>query len=149
MRYWQKLLVGWRNKNRTGLTVPFLIGSQINIMNQNSSIKDLLYEIAHGDLEIYLTYCPHINELILGIKEDGYGNFNGKFLKIHQEKDIYGKLYVSKIILNDTKESKIEEIIEILDNRYSNQIENSLFSKNQNNWTSFTEADIAFIRDNI
>ena len=73
MLYWHALLIEWRKLGRKGLSVPYILGSQMYLKNNTTrqSITDLIISITTNNLiKVYFTYCPEIDGLILCYKDD-------------------------------------------------------------------------------
>ena len=149
MEYWKKILKSQRARGKSGLTIPFIIGSQ-HFLKQKKykyDIPKLIFEIVEkGIFEITLTLCPDIHTLILEIKKPYkkvyYPKFNGN-----------EQINLSvAITLMDEFGDTIENIISKLAERFQDKINNGEFSaKNSQDqreaiWDSFCEIeDIPFI----
>lgn len=66
-KYWEVLLSGWRAAGRTGLRIPFIIGSQHFLPDDHhrQSINELHSDTADSSTEIFLKYCFDLDDLII------------------------------------------------------------------------------------
>lgn len=149
MKYWYKILKGWRDLNRRGLTIPYLIGSSthFNIDDKINSIEGLIYDILESDVNVYITHCTDINALIIGIKDERWGNFSGEYLTYNSNLSTF---YVSKIVKDSLTEFTPEALIIHLEDLYENEILHKRYSRIDNEkWDIFTENDKNFISKQI
>lgn len=141
--YWEILLVQWRRQGKDGLTIPFLIGSQNYFRDShNDGIRELLISMAYSNIETYLTYCPTIRDLILGIRDEKRGNFAGKFITHNGEET---NLFVSKMIDGNNLDVIIEDMID----RYQDAINSGNYSRNNRELGEYNSDDIAFIQNSF
>ena len=143
MKYWEILLVEWRKIDRNGFTIPYIIGSQ-QFLNHtsNQKIEDLIIDIIENSKnEIYITYCMTINDLILGVRDNSKKKINGYFPK-YNGKD-QNKFFVTSFVSN--LGSDIKEIIENLNNRYSERILKKEFSTNNRIFGDYNQNEKKFI----
>ena len=135
-RVWFELLYYWcYKKNKSGLTIPFLIGSEKYLDNNHITIKELLIEFIENK-NIYYTsieYCNVINEYVV---------------KLYLEEDLislinypkYGKLYIQDDIMENFID--VNDISNFFENRYSEYIQNEKYSKNNGEFVKFDTDDI-------
>src|SRR5690242_16394422 len=72
MEYWEILLIKQRERGKDGLTIPFLIGSQQFLKNNNEkqNIRDLIHDIAQSDsFETCIRHCMGTQTLIAEIRK--------------------------------------------------------------------------------
>lgn len=143
-KYWQVLLIEWRKRGRNGFTIPFIIGSQQyleDVLNFQDT-EELIVDIANNnDIDVYITYCQDINDLILGVRDESRKNIAGKFLKLSDGTD--SSLYLTKIA-NDLGET-IEEVVESLHDKYQCLIDAEEFSINNRERGPFSLTERNFI----
>ncbi|MBI1769526.1 MAG: hypothetical protein HYR67_14255 [Bacteroidetes bacterium] len=144
-RYWELLLKSWRADNKDGLTIPFIIGSQRFLPTKQSeqNIEELLVNIIAAEAsQVYISYCPTINEIIFGLRDQSKENIAGKFPTFNSS--FQEKLFLTEF-LNDLG-SDAEGVISKLTERYQPLIDDSKFSKNEGEWGDFSGNDIDFIK---
>lgn len=148
MKYWQQLLLSQRNKGKNGLTIPFIIGSQIFLnTDKKDNIEELILDIIkNSSFEITLRLCADIHTLILEKRNPNNVVYYPTFNNSEQS-----KFSVSKIFKDDFGNS-IEEIIKILTIQFQEIINKKTFSaqSSQNEriakWEYFSDSeDIPFI----
>ena len=140
---WLKLLENWSlEEKRTGLTLPFVTGFLNYNEKKVSSVSELFELILNSNEEtnVYLNYCDEfLGEYVLSIKENEKIHLietrNKTSIIFTQSCDILGKTYF--------------EILEKLNLRYNQNIENSEYSKNGNDWDYFNKKEIEFIEKNL
>lgn len=125
----------------TGLSIPFLVGAQeILIENFRPSIKDidvLLDEIFSFDLDdefIRIKWCSSTKCYVIGLCD--------------VDDVIDSAIYMNTIVAGDLLRKVGMEIADVkngLKELYSEQITERLYSRNNGEWTSFTDSDIKFI----
>ena len=153
MEYWKKILKSQRGRGKSGLTIPFIIGSQ-HFLKQKKyeyDISQLIFEIVEkGTFEVTLTLCPDIHTLILEIKKPYKNVYYPKFNGNEQT-----NLSVA-INLIDEFGDTIENIISKLVEKFQDKIINGKFSaKNSQDqreaiWGSFCEIeDYPFIIESL
>ncbi|MBG6188418.1 hypothetical protein [Flavobacterium sp. CAN_S2] len=130
MKYWQKLLTQWREKEkRDGFTIPYIIGSQKYLKNNeyNQNVEDLILDVANeNSTDIYIKYCASTGDLILGIRDETKTVIPGKFLKFENGKE-------SNLFLTDFSKNlgnSVEEVALELYDRYQKYIDSEQYSKN-------------------
>ena len=138
MNYWQTLLQTWREEGHDGLTIPFIVGSQKYFEPRSvQDIKQLLSAIAwEGEIDIYLTYCTTINDLILGLWTGDKQRIKGRFLE-------NSRLYLTNGVSDLGVD--INTVCKSLEDRYGHDIAASRFSKSERDRGDFSSQDIAFI----
>lgn len=142
-KYWQKLLIEWRNQGNDGLTIPYIIGSQQFLQtSSNQTINDLILDIVHNDqIQVYLTYCQTVNSLILGYRDESKKQIKGSF------PNCYGKpqsmFYLSSFLTDLGDE--VEIIIERLREKFQECIELRKYSINHREWGRYTQSEIDFM----
>jgi len=145
--YWYQLISHWVNvKKRTGLTIPFIIGAK-NFFESNSnlnSVTELLNEIVESEIEetIILNNCPHVGEYVLGICSVS-SFLSGTDFKNEETGNVTLIATTSTKILGEDFRS----ICRSLEKKYKNQINEGHFSKEDFDWTPFTENDIKMIEE--
>ena len=140
---WLKLLENWSlEEKRTGLTIPFIVGFLNYEQEKVSSVNELFELILNSNEEVnvYLNYCDEfLGEYVLSIKENKNVHLiekRGKTSIIFtQSCEILGKSYA--------------EIMEKISSKYNQYIENSKYSKIDNDWEYFNEKEIKFIEKNL
>ncbi len=144
MEYWEKILKSQRGRGKSGLTIPFIIGSQ-HFLKQKKyeyDIFQLIFEIVEkGTFEVTLTLCPDIHTLILEIKKP-YKNVY--YPKINGNEQTNLSVAINLI---DEFGDTIENIISKLVEKFQDKINNGEFSaKNSQDqreaiWGSFSEIE--------
>ncbi len=109
-----------------GLTLPFLVGLY---EHNEMTIEDLIEDFSDSKY-ISIQKCGNIDEFIFGIYID------------EGDSELYKKIE-GLICLDDSLNhiSTLSELIEFFEFTYSEEIENSLFSKNGEDWTDYTEEE--------
>lgn len=148
MTYWEKLLLSQKRIGKSGLTIPFIIGSQ-NYTNtvQKDNIEELLLDIVqNSNFEITLRICADIHTLILEKRNPKNLIYYPKF-----ENHTQSNFSVAKTLKESLGDS-VEEIIMELIIEFQDLIDNELFSaqpsqdKRIASWAKFSELeDIPFI----
>lgn len=130
MKYWQKLLTQWREKEkRDGFTIPYIIGSQkyLKYKEYNQNVEDLILDVANeNSTDIYIKYCASTGDLILGVRDETKIAIPGKFLKFENGKE-------SNLFLTDFSKNlgnSVEEVALELFDRYQKYIDSEQYSKN-------------------
>ncbi len=147
MKYWQKLLIKWRDKEkRDGFTIPYIIGSQ-KYLRENIEIQDaedLILDIAREDsTEIYIKYCVSTGDLILGIYDESKASIPGKYLLFKNGKE-------SNLFLTDFSKNlgnNVEEVASELYDRYQKYIDAEQYSKNGGQRGDYEIVESDFIKD--
>ena len=124
------------------MTLPFVTGFLNYNEKKVSSVSELFELILNSNEEtnVYLNYCDEfLGEYVLSIKENEKIHLietrNKTSIIFTQSCDILGKTYF--------------EILEKLNLRYNQNIENSEYSKNGNDWDYFNKKEIEFIEKNL
>ena len=137
--YIKKLIYSWCIRDdRYGLTLPNIIRAvRLNTLKTDYSIDSFFNELPEVDLDIKISSCPDLDELVFGTfkREDAPKNY-------YNEVNL---IYYSK---HDMKINSYEELISLFKNKYSEKIENGLYSKNyySKKWSDLTEEDIEFLK---
>lgn len=140
--YWKQLLMDWRKQGRDGLTIPYIIGSQKYLGYRHwHTIRELVEDIASNNkTEIYLTYCPTINDLILAIRDETKSRLRlNNVSYLNQD----SQLFISPFL--DGIDNNVESVIEFLTERYQIYIDEGGFSLNDGERTDFTADEVIFI----
>lgn len=143
-RYWYILLKEWRDQNKNGLTIPFLIGSQNFLPSKANfqNIHELIVDItSNTDIEVYITYCTDIDDLILGVRDESKTNIAGRFPFYRNKQQ--SRFFQTKITF-DLGEN-VEEIIHNLNDRYQRNIDNEKYSRNDRTNGDYSSKDTDFI----
>ncbi|HRG26533.1 MAG TPA: hypothetical protein PLJ00_01495 [Chitinophagales bacterium] len=145
MLYWQALLIEWRKLGRKGLSVPYVLGSQIYLKNTTArqSINDLLISItANNIIKVYITYCPDIDGLILCHQDDSASKLLGLYPKINGNEQ--NNLFVTNFLAKFQVDLSflISELLE----SHQEDISNGRFSRIDRAWQAFSIDEINFIR---
>ncbi|WP_127845486.1 hypothetical protein [Psychroflexus aestuariivivens] len=152
MTYWEILLTAQKKKGKSGLTIPFLIGSQLIIKNKADiqNIKDLILDIVeNSSFEVNLRYCINCKTLIL--EKRNIRNY--AFFQDYNNKP-QSNLSIAKFHKNDLGTS-IEDLIISLESKFNFPIKNKTFSSKPNpdgripEWEFFSNEDIKFISQEI
>lgn len=143
-KYWGKLLTKWREQKRDGFTIPYIIGSQKYLPNNQKihDIEELLIDIVNNEqTEIYISYCDAIGDIILGVRDEtkkellgSYPPFNGK-----SQSKFYLTTGVDYLGIN------IENIISSLKNKFQADINNGKFSLNNGIKGDYNPKEVEFI----
>lgn len=147
-KYWYTLLSYWVNiKERTGLTIPFIIGTEklINpdIVLDLNPVHKLLNEIRYSSMDsiIVLRYCENIREYILSIN-NSLNPIIGENIKNRQGITSIVTAYDTKVLGNN-----FSEISNSLELRYQNDILNNKFSRINFNFKEFSNDDKKMISE--
>jgi hypothetical protein len=140
---WLKLLENWSlEEKRTGLTIPFVVGFLNYNEKKIGSVNELFELILNSNEEthVYLNYCDEfLGEYVLSIKENEKIHLvetrNKTSIVFTQSCDVLGKTYI--------------EILEKLNSKYNQYIENSEYSKNGNDWGNFNKKEIEFVEKHL
>lgn len=146
-KYWEILLINWREKGRDGFSLPFLIGSQQYLANNtNQNIKELITDIIeNSNHEIYIAYCMNINDLVLGIRDVSKQKISGSFPKFKNKPQ--SKFFLTNF-LNDLGQNA-ESIIDKLTVRYERQINSKKYSINNHIISDYNVTEIEFIKSSL
>lgn len=154
MFFWQKLLEKWCKTN-TGLTIPYIIGSQ-KILNEDyelnaaNDITRIFNEILENTGTVfYLNHCPNLSEPVLGIKDEDFEDMIGEFLTTREGLKQEKLFICQSMFIHFPKKQKhtIEDVVEWLISKYSSQIENKQYSKNKRQWGDYLPEEITFIKN--
>lgn len=143
-KYWETLLIKWREKGKDGFTIPFLIGSQQYLSNnENQNIKELIIDIIENSKhEIYIAFCMNINDLILGIRDNSKQKIKGSFPKFRENPQ--SKFFLTDFL--DDLGQDVESIIDKLTIKYEKQIKNKQYSINNRKIGHYDVDEIEFIK---
>lgn len=143
-KYWDKLLTKWRAQKRDGFTIPYIIGSQKYLPDnqQIQDIEELLIDIVNNDqTEIYISYCDTIGDIILGVRDEtkkellgSYPSFKGKS---------QSKFYLTTGVNHLGK--NMENIISSLKDKFQADINDGKFSLNNGIKGDYSPKEIEFI----
>lgn len=145
-KYWEILLIKWRERGQDGLTIPFIIGSQKYLPTQHShqEIEGLIVDIATSNgTEIYVSYCMNIKEIILGVRDNSKKAIVGHFPPFEGQNQT--KLFLTSFVSdlgNDVK-----SVAWALKEHFQGHIDSANFSKRNGEWTDYSGKDSAFIKD--
>jgi hypothetical protein len=152
MKYWEILLIKQKERDKKGLTLPFLIGSQKYLPShyQTQNIRDLIIEMTNkNSFETCLRFCTSTQSFIFEIRNP---ENNVYFPKINQnEQNGLSVSLFDKINFGETIDVMIEKLEEI----FQKPIKDGKFSAESNvegrsaDWRSFTFEDIKFINDSF
>lgn len=143
--YWKQLLIDWRALKKDGLTIPFIIGSQkfITAPHSYQTIENLISSIAdNSDTEVYMTYCPIINEIILGLRDESKRNISGSFPSFRGGSQ--SKFFLTSFPLGLGND--IETISARLTEKFQPYIDSAYFSINDRQWGDFSFEEVRFIK---
>ena len=141
-KFWYKLLKE-KSKIGTGLTIPFLIGSQKILKFKNIiTIKELLSQMIDSENEIFIKYCFHAQEYICTINKNLAIGYYKNVTKHNNLTIIADNSFLVGV-------NEYEYIIETFELFYSKNIKEEKYSRIVNNeiekWNSFEEKEIIFI----
>lgn len=145
-KFWYKLLKE-KSKIGTGLTIPFLIGSQKILKFKNIiTIKELLSQMIDSENEIFIKYCFHAQEYICTINKNLAIGYYKNVTKHNNLTIIADNSFLVGV-------NEYEYIIETFELFYSKNIKEEKYSRIVNNeiekWNSFEEKEIIFINSSI
>lgn len=135
--YWYKLLYNWCIlRNRTGLTLPFIIGAQSCVKNSDISLEDIddfIEKVSANSYSysIIAKVCPDLKEAVLGLTERGNKYSTGIYIQ--------DNLYIATSLSEYAKSE--EELINYLKQKYWDRVSEGQFSKNNGNWDGFNAYD--------
>lgn len=139
-KFWYKLLYyKCFIENKTGLTLPFLIGSQNECkIEKPINIEQLLIEIRNSDKKIIIKYCHQIKEYILTIDKGLISGYVKNKLEFNNLTIIPDNSFLVGI-------EDFDHIINAFETFYSKNIKKELFSKiivdHNEVWIEFEEQD--------
>ena len=145
-KFWYKLLKE-KSKIGTGLTIPFLIGSQKILKFKNIiTIKELLSQMIDSENEIIIKYCFQAQEYICTINKNLAIGYYKSVTKHNNLTIIADNSFLVGV-------NEYEYIIETFELFYSKNIKEEKYSRIVNNeiekWNSFEEKEIIFINSSI
>lgn len=139
---WLKILENYCFvKNKTGVTLPFIVGSTV-FSNQfeEINISSLLYEIRNNEYnKVILKYCGTIKHFILSVSPD--------LLSGSQ----YNKKEFDNLIIIQTNGlsgvDDFEDIITVMNLDYAEKIKDKKFSIVHGNWEFYTPEEVEMIKE--
>ena len=144
-KYWYLLLNEWDRLQHEGLTITFLIGSQVYLPAHfpRQTINELLNDMAaNQESAIFIRTCMNLNDLIFGIKNEKRKTMPGSFLL-----DASGhptSLFVGQF--NHEIGKTVAEVTAYFEEKYQNYIDQAQYSKNEGERSYFTPQEAHFIR---
>ncbi len=153
MKYWEILLKEQRERGKSGLSIPFLIGSQRYLHFKGSkeqTISELIVDISQNtSFETCLRYCMGTQTLILEIRKTKNAVYFPKYYAVEQ-------LNLSVAVSFDNLGDSVEKITKELESRFQEPIDKELFSAEPNAdgrtvvWKEYTvDKDIPFIKNSF
>jgi hypothetical protein len=144
-KYWQILLCEWNKKGFSGLTIPFIIGSQDFFgFKYQQSLISLFDDIIHTRTTlIQITYCLTIHDIILKVHNPEMEKYG--FYPKHRGED-QNTLFISGFFGDDFGKT-CEDIAQNLNNRYEDCIKMGQFSKNGRSRSGFLSDERTFIKE--
>jgi len=153
MKYWEILLKEQRERGNSGLSIPFLIGSQGYLPfdgAKKQTISELITNISQSNsFETCLRYCMGAQTLLLEIRKPKNAVYFPKYNGVEQQN-------LSVAISFDNLGDSVEKIIKELKSRFQEPIDRELFSAEPNAnertvvWKEFTvDEDIPFIKNSF
>jgi len=152
MKYWEILLIKQKERDKKGLTLPFLIGSQKYLPShyQTQNIRDLIIEMTNkNSFETCLRFCTSTQSFIFEIRNPENHVY---FPKLNQnEQNGLSVSLFDKINFGETIEVMIEKLEEI----FQKPIKDGKFSAESNvndrspNWQNYSPGDIGFIQESF
>lgn len=125
MKYWQILLIEQRKRGKSGLTIPFIIGSQFYLIDpllKKQEISDLINEISVSDLfETCLRYCTDTKSLILEIRATRNAVYYPLYNGLEQKN-------LSIAVSFDNLGDNVDDLITKLECDYNKPISDNTFS---------------------
>ena len=145
-KFWYTLLKE-KSKIGTGLTIPFLIGSQKILKIENIiSLKELLDQMIQSENEIVIKYCFQAKEYICTINKNLAIGYYKSVTKINNLTIIADNSFLVGV-------NEYKYIIDTFELFYLSNIKEERFSRIVNNekekWKSFEEKEINFINSSI
>jgi hypothetical protein len=141
--YWAKLLMAWYKLGRTGLSIPFLVGSRTisdhSFKPSAIDAKEMLtaiFENGINDHIIRISWCSETRAYVIGVAGEDYND--GIFLATP------AKIYAIDILCREFGSSP-EEIAEGLSDLYADEILNGNYSVTRGNWRSYDAYDKHYI----
>ena len=124
--------------DKYGLTLPNIIGAmQLENNKPNYTIETFFKDLPKVNLDIKISLCSDLEEFVFGTfkREDAPKKFYSETNTIFYSK-------------NEIKISSYEELINLFKKKYSDKIENGLYSKNYftKKWSGLTEEDKCFLK---
>ena len=137
--YIKKLIYNWCIRDdRYGMTLPNILGA-IRFYNSNVdyTIESFFKDLPEVDLDIKISSCPDLKEFVIGTfkREDAPKKYYNEVNSIFYSK-------------NELNINSYEELTSLFKEKYSNKIENGLYSKNYytKEWSDLTKEDNDFLK---
>lgn len=147
-KYWQLLLESWAAAGNTGLSIPFVIGSQQYLPDriERQTLEELFADIVHNRvMTVHLSYCFQIGDLILA--PHPYSAENAMTDSLPFGGFAQRGLTVSRFVTE--LGNSVEEVIASLKDRFAYAIEQGQYSINDGERGPYTPAESAFIRSSF
>ncbi len=152
MNSWLKLLEYWQDvRLRRGLTFPFLIGATrqtaggLTELDTATELLQLLTLMAQHDAEgnyyLNINKCPDIDELIVTRQKNAVPPSSAQNVRVakYTKTDLYVNFDAGEDLTTPAK------LCDYLLRRYSSEIQDRRFSKNNGKFTEFTPSDYRWI----
>lgn len=148
MTYFEKLLHHQRLNGKSGLTIPFIIGSKTCIENSvQDSVESLFKNIlSQSQSEISLRLCSDLNTLILEFRNPK----NKVYFPTHNNQE--QTIFSIAIFLKDELGDNMVSVVDNVSTKFNDIIEDKTFSAMPKNycrktiWKNYTLEDIQFIK---
>ena len=138
--YIKSLIYSWCVKeDRYGLTLPNIIGSiRLKTDNENYSINDFFNELPDVEIDIKISSCGDLDEFVFGT-----------FKREDAPKEYYNQINNIYYSTNEISVNNYEELISYFKEKYSDKIDNGLYSKNYytKEWSDLNREDIEFSKN--
>lgn len=147
-RFWEILLLEWRNRGRDGLTIPFLIGTQQYLTNHPKwlNVEELIIYIAkNSEHPVSIRYCYTINDIILELMDERAAKNAGHFPTLNGRKQ--ENLYLTKFLQDHGNDLKT--IASKLALKYQERIDKCEYSTVNRLPSSYTSDEIKFITESF
>jgi len=137
-KYIKNLIYNWCiEEDRYGLTLPNIIGAvRLKTNYENYSIKEFFNELPEVQLDIKISSCGDLEELVFGTfkREDAPKHYYNKI----------NSIYYSK---NEIEVNNYEELISLFNAQYSDIIDQGFYSKNYytKEWNNFNDEEIKYL----
>ncbi len=121
-----------------GLTMPNIIGAiRTYTSKKNYSIDDFFNELPKVNVEIKVSFCNDLDEFVFGT-----------FKKEDAPKKYYNEINSISFSKNEIDINNYDELIVVFKERYSDKINNELYSKNyySKKWSGLSDDDDEFFK---
>jgi hypothetical protein len=141
--FWFTLIYAWtQNRKRSGLTVPFIVGSEEKVKEKSSLeiVKSLVLNVEeyyNPNFVVTFFRCHDIGAYVFGL----FPRNNANYYNGHWISENHRILIGQGVCAN----CNVDGLIDMVNNAYGYEIQNDLFSLNQNIWGEFNEFDKRFI----